>query len=347
MLAVMAKRVNERCPYSAPPYKQFTDDHIFPQFLGGQRTIRVCRDCNSRFGHSFEAEAAKQLKRLQVFISHFGLDLTANPVIWPSAITIDDRTYDLMPGPDGVQYRPTHPLIIRNEQGDIIGGQARSKVEAQRLTKSLIDSGKAKLVEIEASPRVVLEDVKLDVDLSYDANLFRFATKLAAAAVVYSRRDALIINSGIPAYLHGEQEWGTRIAFCDTSAVRRLRPGLSHAIYVELGRPSYAIVLLFGSQQVYVPLPQAEPHSFIAILDAITGVESIGEVPPVGLLAPPMAVSSGMVKSHLQQMVDILGAEAKARGAKRPPTLHLANVEHELRSSMWEDGTYRFLRILD
>jgi transposase len=29
--------------------------------------IRVCGECNSRFGHSFEAEATRQLKRMQVF----------------------------------------------------------------------------------------------------------------------------------------------------------------------------------------------------------------------------------------------------------------------------------------
>src|ERR1019366_7642730 len=71
----------EVCPYSEPPYDVFTDDHIFPQFLGGRRTIRVCRSCNSFFGHSFEGAASKQLKRLQVFISNFGLDLSRNSAV--------------------------------------------------------------------------------------------------------------------------------------------------------------------------------------------------------------------------------------------------------------------------
>src|SRR5260370_31617139 len=94
---------NERCPYSDPPYAAFTDDHIFPQFLGGRRTIRVCKQCNDVFGHTFEGRASRQLKRLQVFISHFGLDLTRTPASWPAAIVIDGATYDLQSGPECAQ----------------------------------------------------------------------------------------------------------------------------------------------------------------------------------------------------------------------------------------------------
>jgi hypothetical protein len=55
------------------------------------------------FGHTFEGRASKQLKRLQVFISHFGLDLTKTLATWPAALVIDGDTYDLASGPNGAQ----------------------------------------------------------------------------------------------------------------------------------------------------------------------------------------------------------------------------------------------------
>jgi len=30
---------DEVCPYSEPPYADFTDDHIFPEFLGGRESL--------------------------------------------------------------------------------------------------------------------------------------------------------------------------------------------------------------------------------------------------------------------------------------------------------------------
>jgi hypothetical protein len=156
----------EVCPYSDPPFGEFTDDHIFPEFLGGYRSIRVCRECNSGFGHSFEAKAASQLKRMQVFISHFGFDLTRTPATWPSAIEIDGTTYNLRSGPSGVQYELARPVILRSEAGDIIGGRARSRSEAEQAAASLIKRGKAKEIKIEEAPSESLSDIKLSVDLS-------------------------------------------------------------------------------------------------------------------------------------------------------------------------------------
>jgi hypothetical protein len=142
----------ERCPYSEFPYSQFSDDHIFPQFLGGRRTVRVCKDCNNRFGHTFEGRASKQLMRLQVFISHVGLDLSRTRAIWPAALTIGDETYDLVPGPDGVQYTLNKPTFRRDDEGNILSGKARSVSEANQIAGGLIRSGKAKEVEISADP---------------------------------------------------------------------------------------------------------------------------------------------------------------------------------------------------
>jgi HNH endonuclease len=336
---------SEVCPYSDPPFAEFTDDHIFPDFLGGRRTIRVCRDCNSRFGHSFEAESAKQVKQLQVFISHFGLDLTRSAATWPSALVIGDKTYDLRSASRGVQYELAHPVIRRDDSGQIVSGQSRSRREAEQLARNLVAKGKAKRVEIEESPGEILNDVKLGINGSFNPNLYRFATKLVANVLISMGRGSLIRNSGISQYLHGKGEWATGVGYSDTSGIRKLRPPLSHTVYIEFGTPSHAIVLIFGEMQIYVPLPVASPGAILGFLDPITGEESFEEVTPIGFVPPPPFVSKEKAEADLKEMLRLLGEEAKARGATHPPDLHLVGFDLGRASvTEWIDGTHKFLK---
>jgi hypothetical protein len=320
-------QTSEVCPYSDPPFREFTDDHIFPEFLGGRRSIRVCRDCNSRFGHSFEAKGATQLKRLQVFISHFGLNLTRTSATWPSALEIDGTTYDLKSGSSGVQYELARPLILRDEAGNIIGGRARSRSEAEQFAASLIKKGKAKEVTIEEAPGENLNDVKLGVHLSYNDDLYRLSTKLASNTAIFMGRHTLIKESGIAQYLYGNLGWGTRIGYCDTSAIRSLRPGLSHTVYIEFGFNSHAFVILFGEMQVYVPLPAAEPGAILSFLDPITGEESFRELKPINM--PPVSRfwTDAEARIHFAYITRQLAEEANAGGAKHPPSLSVPSYD--------------------
>jgi HNH endonuclease len=343
---VTAAEHSEQCPYSDPPFEQFTDDHIFPQFLGGRATIRVCRECNSRFGHSFEGESARQIKQLQVFISHFGLDLTRSPATWPSALTVADRTYDLKSGPSGVQYELARPIIRRDDSGNIVSGVARSRQEANRLARDLVAKGKAKSVEIQQSEGEILNDVKLDTSVSFNPGLYRFATKLAANAASLMRRQEIIRGSGIPNYLLGKGEWGNGVGYCDTSSLRKLRPPLSHTIYIEFGAQSYAIVLIFGGWQIYVPLPIASPGAVLGFLDPISGEEFFKEVAPIGAAPPPPFISRQRAEGFLNEMLRWLSEEARERGATRPPNLQQLGIDLGRPSfaPQWEDGTYRFMK---
>ena len=332
----------EVCPYSDPPFGEFTDDHIFPQFLGGRRSIRVCRDCNSYFGHSFEGNASRQLKRMQVFISHFGLDLSRAPASWPSALVIDGTTYDLKSGPTGAQYQLADPVILRNGAGEIIGGRARSGSEAENIAASLIKKGKAKEIEIEEAVAENLNDIKLTVDLSYNEDLYRFSSKLVANTANIMGRDALIRESGIAHYLHGRPGWGARIADCDTSAIRSLRPPLSHTVYIEFGPQSRGVVILFGYMQIYVPLPAADPGAILAFLDPTTGEEYFGDVSALNILPPPKFWTEVEARSHFENISRWVAEEANALGAAYPPDLSVPSFDLGTPLSSWEDGTYRF-----
>jgi HNH endonuclease len=318
---------NQICPYSDPPFGEFTDDHIFPEFLGGRRSIRVCRDCNSRFGHSFEAKAAQQMKRMQVFVSHFGLDLTRTAATWPSALEIGGVTYDLKSRPTGVQYELARPVILRDAAGEIIGGRARSRSEAVRAMEGLVRKAKAKRYEIEEVSGEILNDVKLNVDLSYNEDLYRFSAKLAGNAAVAMGREALIKSSGIARYLHGDQTLAPSIANCDTSAIRNLRPRLSHTIYIEFGQDSHAFVILFGGMQIYVPLPAADVGAILGFLDPVTGEECFSEVKAVNVAAPPKYWTEAQARLFFSELSQQFANEAIARGAQRPPNLSVRTFD--------------------
>ena len=321
-------RISEVCPYSDPPFGEFTDDHVFPDFLGGRRTIRVCRDCNSRFGHSFEAKAASQLKQMQVFISHFGLDLTHAPGIWPSALEIDGTTYNLLSGPGGVQYELARPVIRRDESRKIIGGQARSRSEAEQFAASLLKKGIAKEVTIEEAPRTTLDDIKLTVGISYNDDLYRFSTKLVGNTAVAMGYEAFIKQSQVGHYLHGITGWGACAAYCDSSAIRVLRPPLSHTVYIEFGPlQSHAVVILFGGWQIYVPLPPAEQDAVLGYLDPITGAEFFGRAKVLNMTPPPRSLNEAEWRLHVAYVNRRLEEEANARGAKHPPNLTIPSSD--------------------
>ena len=332
----------EMCPYSDPPFGEFTDDHIFPQFLGGRRSIRVCRDCNSRFGHSFEGKAARQLKRMQVFISHFGLDLPRTPATWPSALVIDDTAYNLKSGPTGVQYELSRPVILRNDAGDIIGVRARSWSEAEQTAANLIKKGKAKEIHIEEAPGESLNGITLSVDLSYNEDMYKFSAKLVANMAILMGRATTIRESGVARYLHGNLGWGARIANCNTSAIRGLRPPLCHTVYIEFGSQSHSVVILFGGVQVYVPLPAAEKRAIIGFLDPITGEESFREVSALNMTPPPKFWTESEARAHFEDVSRWFAEEAKARGATRPPALSVPSFDLGTPLSSWVDGTHRF-----
>ena len=189
-------REMETCPYSQLPYGEFSDDHIFPRFLGGSRTIRVCGQCNNIFGHTFEGRASNQLKRLQVFISDFGLDLTRTTAAWPAAIVIDKITYDLQSGPEGAQYVLHKPTFIKDSEGNIVGGKARSLSEARQITSGLKTAGKIKDAEIFYGEDEPFEGVNLTSALTFNDDLYRLATKMVGAALVAFDRAHVAAESG-------------------------------------------------------------------------------------------------------------------------------------------------------
>jgi hypothetical protein len=74
------------CPYCLSRVA-VTREHIFPQFLGGAKTITACAECNNDlFGLRTEGVIAKQLAPLIVHLSQCGLKPQKNQA-WKRAFS--------------------------------------------------------------------------------------------------------------------------------------------------------------------------------------------------------------------------------------------------------------------
>jgi hypothetical protein len=136
--------------------------------------------------------------------------------------------------------------------------------------------------------------------MSYNDDLYRFSAKLVGDTAVALGYHALIKQSHLAHYLHGMTGLGVCVAYCDTSAIRDLRPPLSHTVYIEFGPlQSQAIVILFGGLQICVPLPTAKKGAILGFLDPISGEESFSEVKVLNLTPVPKFWSEAEVGLHL------------------------------------------------
>jgi hypothetical protein len=190
-----------------------------------------------------------------------------------------------------------------------------------------------------------IEGVRLTGSFSFDQDLYRLATKMTASVLVAFDQQLLVTTSGIPPYLRGNGAWPTAPAYCDISPILGLRLPLAHAVYVELGQASYAIVLLFGFLKLFVPLPASSAGAgFLAVLDPITGQECFSNVKPVGARSIPAYIQPREAMIHLREMNANLTREAILRGAKYPPQLETSELDlGPSQVSSWTDTTTRFM----
>src|SRR5438046_795158 len=97
---------SELCPYcDARPRN--SDDHIFPEFLGGKTTIRACKPCNDVFGHSFEGPVSNDFAPAVVILRRGGLR-SPRRFVWRRAIKRDGIDYDL---DSDLSLTPSSPSI--------------------------------------------------------------------------------------------------------------------------------------------------------------------------------------------------------------------------------------------
>src|SRR5258706_16406337 len=133
------------CPYCNAG-RSCSDDHVFAAALGGRRTIRACVDCNSRFGHTFEAKALADLVPLQLMLSQCGVPLH-RPLTWRRAL-VDPRSgehLDLLPAGHA---RLSRPVPIIDEEGRVTILRMPDRRTAEWHAKRLLKKRKAASVKI-------------------------------------------------------------------------------------------------------------------------------------------------------------------------------------------------------
>jgi hypothetical protein len=322
------------CPYSGQVIREPSNDHIFPQFLGGKKTVVCERSVNSAFGNSFEARTARSLQTLHVYISSWGLPLRAVDPIWRNAHVSDGRTYHLRVGPTSAQPELASPIIERDEQGRIIAGEFRSLSEAENFAKSLIAKGKAKELKLELVPPKNIDTTGLNIEIQISPDLQRLALKMvmALAQFGYSYADtcprpanAWEFLSGKEISIHCSPTNPAYVAYPELDAVRS---PLAHLIYIEpQGRTLVGIVQFFGFLQVYCELEMsiqsAAGPAFLGTLDPVTGLENIGPVTAIRIPKPPKYFAHSVVTAWIKYRFAKLGEEARIRGATQVPEVVL------------------------
>ncbi|HEY1760701.1 MAG TPA: HNH endonuclease [Bryobacteraceae bacterium] len=114
-----------------------TEDHIFPEFLGGRRTILACRSCNTNFGHSFEGVAADLLIRPYVQLAVWKVPLPKTNQWWNRACRISETELHLSVGEHGIEAKATKPIIIRDESGEIDEAFFPDKIGREKFLKAM------------------------------------------------------------------------------------------------------------------------------------------------------------------------------------------------------------------
>jgi HNH endonuclease len=134
---------NISCPYCGLALAN-SKDHIFPQILGGRKTIQACASCNSTFGSNFEAAAKANLEPIMVGLAVCGFKPTTR-VRSRKARTDPATGWDYDLNPSG-ELSLSHHQIERDADGGISRIMMRDDPkQAQKHAASLSITSKAGL----------------------------------------------------------------------------------------------------------------------------------------------------------------------------------------------------------
>jgi hypothetical protein len=283
------------CPYCGIAQAN-SDDHIIPQFLGGDTTIRVCKTCNDRFGHDFEAAVSDKLARITVVLAICGLKPTKR-IVWKKAYTDPDTGWEYDLNPNG-ELSLSRPYLERDAEGRIsLLHIPNDEHLAQKYVASLKKKGLAEEVE----QRIVRENIKsLHLHFPIGEELRRLAVKMCVGTSHLTLADGKhdVLASTTRAYLmNGEsvllRNIPVKTAFWTYGALDKLRPPLSHVVYVEgdsVVQRCYGVVQFYGAIQLYVILDahySGKDFARIGFVNPCLGTECFDVTKPLNLSEAP------------------------------------------------------------
>lgn len=287
----------EKCPY-CKELDRNSDDHIFPAFLGGTATIRVCKSCNDTFGHDFEAAVAENLGPLQVFLRACGLKAPRS-ILWKRAF-VDETSGVELDLDSELRARPSKPQIPNETSKGSRQAIFRNRKEAQRFLDTLRDRG-----------LIVDGDVREQVDkgiipklrsfnVPIGPELRRLVVKMCVGVAEKSGNDGQVIEPSARSFLLGatHTDIPVRIAYLSYDSLDKNRPPLSHVVFVagdNSSKKCYGIVQFFGTIQLFVVLHAnflGESFAILATLNPVTAKETFTKTEYVELPEAPRFISS-------------------------------------------------------
>jgi hypothetical protein len=303
----------ESCPYCGRAMIEQSEDHIFPQFMGGTRTIPCCKPCNDRFGHRFEGKAAQWFQKLHFYFATQGLHLKVPQIRWKEAFEQDGRHYDAVFENGEAKFTLSRPTVsidngVMNAQ---FGSQGQLKPVLSSLRKKY---GISPTPDIEITPTIMPR-----TEIRMGPELPRLAIKMCSALgslLPAFISDELYSSSKETRRLVGNVTYDFRSHFPGNES----RPALAHLIYVERRETGLqGIVRFFGAHQYFCRIgPPSSPRpldALMAVLDPVEGAESFHALPPLNLSQPPIEMPESTVAAATAAWATQLSQAARQRGA--------------------------------
>jgi HNH endonuclease len=328
----MVKNIHgsEVCPYCNNPILKTSDEHIFPEFMGGRKTIDSCVACDSNniFGGTFEGRVSRMLHALHISISTWGLALKKTVPTWRSGYESQGLKFNLSIGKTNeMNLTLSKPIVEKDDQGKTTSVTYATEKEARRAAKSAFEKGKVQRIVIEKIPmEVPFTGAAFNFELSPDC--LRLALKMCFTLSTLLPEITVEELAHSQAILRGDQRYlpeNVIPAFDNYSSLDSKREALCHVIYVERNKSRiYGVVQLYGVIQVYCDLGEpvlvTRDRAILGVLDPLTGNEEFTEITPLTLTQPtqipdtkqPEAVGNWRTKFR-QSAID--------RGATDPPNL--------------------------
>jgi hypothetical protein len=287
------------CPYCGIRPRD-SDDHIFPEFMGGTTTIRACKPCNDLFGHEFEGPVSNDFAPTVVTLRRGGLH-SPRRVVWKRATKREGVDYDL---DSDLQMTPSDPRIERDEHGSIKHAVFANRKAASGFNRGQEAQGKTFRFTPQTITGIDMREVHFRVDIGREVR--RLAVKIAIAAADYFGFGDGLVDSEAREFLmgRGPQSTRVRIDLVIHESIEKMRPPLSHFVFVKANGEThniYAIVQFYGLVQFWVLLNGGgftrDHFAISAVLDIAKGYQERFEQAAL-LLLPVPPVMMGYAEVH-------------------------------------------------
>jgi hypothetical protein len=281
------------CPYCLSRVA-VTREHIFPQFLGGAKTITACAECNNDlFGLRTEGVIAKQLAPLIVHLSQCGLKPQKNQA-WKRAFSrvLDEVEiwYDLKS--DGTCAR-SEMSVKKDENGNVTTLYLHKKDSAKqkRTLESAYPGTRYGFFE---ETEMVNPPKRLEIQPPLSTELQRLSIKMCVALAAHFNISDKSVCFPVRQFLLDAEPFRPRVFnnLPQNEKLEALRNGFKHSVYVE-GNPvtskCYGIVEYFGFIQIFVQLHQkyvGPQFSVFGALDLVSRIETFKNCEPISIAQP-------------------------------------------------------------